>query len=54
MSFSVAGPVLAAQLDSRSGDQPPAWRCDSGIWAETVLWRPLWWERRWLATRLPR
>ena len=41
---SVAGPTCAAQRPRRCGDHSPAWRCDSGMWAGTVVWCALWQE----------
>ena len=55
MSAAVAGPIFSAHREKRSGDHCSAKRrCFSGICSATVVWRPGWWARTWLATRWPR
>ena len=50
---AVAGPLVAAQWIKRWGVHAASCWCARGIGAATVRWRPLWGERRWLATRVP-
>lgn len=51
MTPAVLGPVCSAQRISRCGVHSACSRWLLGMCSVWVVWRPLCWERRWLATR---